>query len=158
MSMTRSIINRFWQPGRVVTLIPAEKDKRVFGMAYEIEDTVMSHLDFREKNGYERFNVQFFPLEDHQDKATQHSDPFDLTVYVATESNVSFAGPKAIPELAKQVIEATGPSGRNRDYVYNLADAIRELFPGEDDPHLFALEAEVKRLEKEAEAKGVRSI
>lgn len=113
-------------------------------MAYEIDDSVMSYLDFREKNGYERFRVPFYPLNEDTTKAC---DPFDLTVYVATASNVSYAGPMNIPELAKQVIEATGPSGRNRDYVYNLADAIRELFPGEIDTHLFALEAEVRRLE-----------
>lgn len=117
---------------------------RTFGVAYEISNVdtsqVLDHLDFREKNGYERRNVKFHPLEGD-------TTPIDLIVYLATATNSSFAGPTTIPEIATQIISATGPSGRNRDYVFNLANSFRELFPGEEDSHLFELEAEVKRLE-----------
>lgn len=143
------------QPGRVVTLIPVRETQKVttskvFGVAYEIDPEVLKYLDYREKNGYERVNVQFYPTEDKE-------EPLDLIVYVATEDNCSFAGHKEIPELAEQVISATGPSGRNRDYVYNLAEAIRELFPGEEDSHLFALEREVRRQEAKEEEEGGKS-
>lgn len=147
-----------FQPGRVVTLIPVESSRKltskVFGVAYEIDpeeqSRVLNHLDFREKNGYKRVNVKFYPTTD----SNQTVDPLDLIVYVATEDNCSYAGHTDIPDLAAQVISATGPSGRNRDYVYNLAKAFRELFPGEHDEHLFALEEEVKRQEaKEQEHK-----
>lgn len=125
-----------------MTLIPVEWDERetskVFGVAYEVDTSVLKHLDYREKNGYERKNVQFHPI---------CGDPIELIVYVATEDNCSFAGSKDIPELAAQIISAAGPSGRNRDYVYDLAKAFRELFPEESDGHLFALEAEVRRQE-----------
>ena len=36
------------------------------------------------------------------------------------------------------IASAHGPSGANRDYLLNLADALRGL--GHDDPHVFALE------------------
>lgn len=36
-------------------------------------------------------------------------------------------------------IASEGPSGRNRDYLLNLATALRAL--GDDDPHVFALES-----------------
>lgn len=136
-------------PGRVVTLIPVDPPKvaKVFGVAYEINTDVLTYLDFREKNGYERKTVQFYPTSTTNDG--QETAPFDVIVYVATEDNCSFAGFKDIPDLARQVINATGPSGRNRDYVYNLASIFRELFPGENDAHLFALEAEVRRQEAE---------
>lgn len=131
-----------------MTLIPVsspatDASSKVFGVAYEVEESVLSHLDYREKNGYERVNVSFHPTE------KPHSDsPFDLIVYVATEDNCSYAGPKEIPELAAEILSATGPSGRNRDYVYDLAKAFRELFPGEEDSHLIALEEEVRRQER----------
>lgn len=118
-------------------------------MAYQIETDVLNHLDYREKNGYERVTVKFYPIG----TSAVPQPPQDVIVYVATEENCSFAGHKDIPDLAKQVIEATGPSGRNRDYVYNLADAFREFFPGENDEHLFALEAEVRKMESLKEDK-----
>lgn len=40
-------------PGRVVTLVPAEENSRVYGIAYKIKDSdieqVVGHLDYREK-------------------------------------------------------------------------------------------------------------
>ena len=56
-------------PGRVVNLLKSadEKDK-VWGVAYEIDDqewknSVMAHLDHREKGGYTQHSVQFYPRE-----------------------------------------------------------------------------------------------
>lgn len=130
------------QPGRVVTLeSTSSPTSKVFGVAYQIDPVVLEHLDYREKNGYERVTVQFYPTE----RAAKPID--EVIVYVATEDNCSFAGRSDISSIAFQVLNATGPSGRNRDYVYNLAQAMREMFPGEEDDHLFALEAEVRRLE-----------
>lgn len=141
----------------MVTLVPDNANagpttpvtSRVFGVAYEIHTDVLTHLDYREKNGYERVNVKFQPTQLKGEEAVTPKAPFDVIVYVATRENTSFAGHKEIPELAAQIINATGPSGRNRDYVYNLATAFRELFPGEEDEHLFQLEKEVKRQEAE---------
>ncbi|KAJ0172293.1 hypothetical protein K1T71_012266 [Dendrolimus kikuchii] len=133
------------KPGRVVTLIPSsDQDSVVWGVAYKIrnEDTeeVTKHLDFREKNGYEKKNVIFHPKD-------QDVQPFSLTLYVATEDNESFAGPASIEDIAKQVVNSKGPSGTNKEYVYNLAAAMRQLAPQVKDNHLFELEAAVGRLD-----------
>lgn len=48
-------------------------------------DQVASHLDFREKNGYSKKSVVFYP----KDESIQ---PFELIVYMATEENESYAG------------------------------------------------------------------
>jgi glutathione-specific gamma-glutamylcyclotransferase len=71
-------------------LIPSDDPKsRVWGVAYKIRDEdisqVTKHLDFREKNGYSKKNVTFFPNN-------EISKPFALTLYIATEENVSYAG------------------------------------------------------------------
>lgn len=60
----------------------------VWGVAYKIREQdieeVTDHLDFREKNGYSKKTVTFHP----EDKI----EPFELSLYVATEKNESYAG------------------------------------------------------------------
>lgn len=57
-------------------------------------------------------------------------------------------GPASSEEIAKQVINCHGPSGSNKEYVYNLAEAMREIAPHVEDEHLFTLEVALRRLEK----------
>ncbi|XP_026761538.1 putative glutathione-specific gamma-glutamylcyclotransferase 2 [Galleria mellonella] len=135
------------QPGRVVTLIPSEDtNSKVWGIAYKIRtkdiEEVTKHLDFREKNGYSKKMVMFHP-------ADKNLEPFELTLYVATEENESYAGPASIEDIARQVIKCKGPSGTNKEYLYNLADAMRQLVPDVKDDHLFALEAAVRNLDSD---------
>lgn len=138
------------QPGRVVTLIPAEEDDpsaHVYGVAYRIADAdkedVIKHLDFREKNGYVRSLVDFFAFPEPQKDAPPIRR---ISIYVATQDNESFAGEIAMQQLAEQVLRSRGPSGSNVEYVLRLADAMRLLFPGEVDEHLFELEAALRRM------------
>ncbi|KAM3956470.1 putative glutathione-specific gamma-glutamylcyclotransferase 2 [Aphomia sociella] len=133
------------QPGRVVTLVPShDADSIVWGVAYKIRskdiEQVTNHLDFREKNGYSKKTVTFHPKDNSV-------EPFELTLYVATEDNQSYAGPASIEDIARQVIKSKGPSGTNKEYVYNLAEAMRQLVPTVKDEHLFALEAAVRNLD-----------
>ncbi|KAL0819130.1 hypothetical protein ABMA28_008390 [Loxostege sticticalis] len=135
------------KPGRVVTLIKSdEPNSKVWGVAYKIRtediEQVTKHLDYREKNGYSKKTVTFHP----KDKSVE---PFSLTLYIATEENESFAGPASIEDIAKQVVSCQGPSGPNKEYVYNLAEAMRQLAPDVHDDHLFALESSVRRLDSD---------
>ncbi|WP_111655514.1 gamma-glutamylcyclotransferase [Isoalcanivorax indicus] len=133
---------RFWQgshdhrgtpeaPGRVATLI-REPGACCVGMAYLITPAVFEHLDMREKNGYLRFST---PLTFTDDRAPDQEDGL---VYIATEDNAAFLGPAAEEDIARHIARAQGPSGPNRDYLLNLADALRTL--GADDEHVFAIE------------------
>ena len=130
---------RFWQgshdhrgtpddPGRVVTLIDAPGE-RCAGVAFLVEPPVFDHLDFREKNGYERVNVdiQF------------DSGIVDGVMYRAAETNHAFLGAATIDEIALHIHRSAGPSGANRDYVLELANALRHL--GITDEHVFDVEA-----------------
>ncbi|KAK9878982.1 hypothetical protein WA026_003800 [Henosepilachna vigintioctopunctata] len=128
-------------PGRVVTLIASKNlESKVYGIAYKIKETdindVVNHLDYREKGGYQRVSVLFYPkaMEDH---------PFSIVIYLASLENPQYAGYADIGDIAKQVIKCSGPSGKNIDYVLNLAQSMRSIAPGEEDKHLFDLEKAV---------------
>jgi len=137
----RGWARRFWQgshdhrglehdPGRVVTLTAAPGE-RCHGRAFLVEPDVFDHLDHREKNGYERIAVQI----------VFDSGSSNGVVYRAAENNPAFLGPAALPEMAEQINRCAGPSGANRDYVLELARALRSM--GVKDLHVFELEEAV---------------
>ncbi len=141
---------RFWQgshdhrgtpqaPGRVVTLIPAAESICV-GMAYLIEPETFAPLDIREKNGYMRVATEF-TLDDGR-----HVEGL---VYIATADNAAFLGPASEREIAQHIAGSHGPSGPNREYLVGLANALRTLRA--DDPHVFAIEYELLKLDTGAE-------
>ena len=132
---------RFWQgshdhrgldhdPGRVVTLV-ASPGEHCDGRAFLVEPEVFGHLDHREKNGYERIAVEI----------AFASGSANGVVYRAAEHNVAFLGPAPMNEIAEQINRCAGPSGANRDYVLELARALRSM--GYSDPHVFEVEQAV---------------
>ena len=105
------------------------------GVAYLVDHVVFDHLDHREKNGYERNDVDL-----------QFAEGSDRgVVYIAHRNNHAFLGESSVETIARQILISTGPSGPNREYLYELAAALRNL--DADDPHVFELEAHVKFLE-----------
>lgn len=137
-------MRRFWQgshdhrgvpdqPGRVVTLI-AETDQHCAGMAYLIEAAVVAstfeQLDHREKNGYQRVAT---------DLHLQDGRAVNGLVYIAPVNNFAYLGEAELSEIAVQIIQSSGPSGRNIDYLTDLAQSLRQL--NAHDDHVFELES-----------------
>jgi glutathione-specific gamma-glutamylcyclotransferase len=130
---------RFWQgshdhrgvpgdPGRVVTLIESPGE-RCYGRAFLVDAETFAHLDHRERNGYERYRLPIHFADAH----------VPGVVYVAPVNNVAYLGEAPVEEIAAQIRRCAGPSGHNRDYVIELARALRDL--GIHDPHVFEIEA-----------------
>lgn len=139
-------VRRFWQgshdhrgtpdaPGRVVTLI-AEPEAACHGMAYLISPSVFAHLDYREKNGYLRESVPVYFADGSCENGV---------VYIAPQNNEAFLGPASELDIARQISLSAGPSGPNKDYLFDLANALRKL-PGVD-PHIFAIERHLTTLQ-----------
>lgn len=145
----RGWTRRFWQwstdhrgvpdaPGRVATLL--ERPGEVcWGRAYAVDPTkehaILAALDHREKQGYDRRVV---------DLGFADGPGLPGLVYVATPDNPSFAGETPLPELAEIIASRVGPSGSNREYLVELASALRAM--DVVDPHVLALEALVANL------------
>lgn len=129
---------RFWQashdhrgtdndPGRVVTLVEAPAE-RCHGRAYRVEWDVFDHLDHREKNGYERRDIEIC-----FDDASAAG-----IAYIGAPDNFAWLGDAPLEEIAAHISRSAGPSGTNTDYLLQLARALRAL--DASDPHVFELE------------------
>ncbi len=130
---------RFWQgshdhrgtperPGRVLTLIE-DAEERCFGVALKVTHEEFEHLDHREKNGYLRYEIDIHLVSGSTKGGL---------VYIAPPDNAAFLGPASEAEIAQHIDRSRGPSGENRDYVFQLAQALREH--GEEDRHVFEIE------------------
>lgn len=131
------------RPGRVVTLLQGEPDARVYGIAYRIKDEntteVITHLDQREGCGYDRKEVTFHPTQTDR-------EPFEIVVYLGNESNPQYAGTASLAEIAGEIATSVGATGLNTEYIFSLANVMRDVFPDVEDDHLFKLETEVRKL------------
>lgn len=133
-------------PGRTVTLEPADGEI-CCGVAYKISEeedieSAITHLEVREKQYDQKVHVDFY------------TDPTDSTpavtgvvVYIASSdktTNQNYLGPAPLEEIAKQIVRAEGPSGPNRDYLFQLEKALLEL--GCNDAHVMDLAMEARRI------------
>ena len=160
-------------PGRVVTLVPRDQwsslddehdspeDEVTWGITpqnpyltfagvvYRIEKShaaeVKAYLDHREINGY---STHYVPVYDHAGAGKPVVER--AVVYIGTHDNPAYVGPMgSIDELARHIYKSRGPSGENREYLYELAEALRELSPESKDRHVWDLEERVLELERE---------
>lgn len=105
-------------PGRVVTL-RADRSAICQGVAYKIarEDilSIVQYLDERESGGYTR---QFVTVNLQSNEAVQ------ALTYIALPGNPHACAETPAEYLISLIAERHGPSGSNRDYVLNLAQAL----------------------------------
>jgi len=155
-------------PGRVVTLIhanewasfsasdPFPEEDVVWGVAYTIDPKhaleVKAYLDEREKNGYTEENIDIWDVVNGVETVVIPQ----ATAYVGRMDNPAFVGSAPLDPLAEHIWKCEGPSGKNKDYLYNLAKAVKELAPESFDSHLTALEERVRALDNAATHAEVR--
>nr|KJB64439.1 hypothetical protein B456_010G049400 [Gossypium raimondii] len=116
-------------PGRTVTLEPAPGEV-CWGAAYKIskeedKEAAITYLEVREKQYDKKAYVDLF------------TDPLATTpaisgvmVYIASPDkklNPNYLGPASIEDIAKQIVRAEGPSGPNREYLFQLEKALLQI-------------------------------
>ena len=116
-----------------------DPDHSVWGVAYkvpqEIVDDVRNRLAYREKD-YDTHSLTFYPRENNRKE-------FQIMLYIGSPNHPNF-GPADESEIAQVIKDSIGPSGRNTEYLFKLANYVRKYIPEDQDNHLFQLERLVK--------------
>jgi cation transport protein ChaC len=129
---------------------------------------VKEYLDIREINGYSIQHTPFnhnhnqpaqdmsatmqsiTPASDAEMPPTNVPHPIKCLVYIGLPDNPQFLGPQDPQALAEKIVQSRGPSGENREYLYQLEEALRGLSEESADEHVFDL----ARRCREVEARG----
>lgn len=119
----------------------AKAPPRTWGAAYHIPpkhvEEVKSYLDIREINGYSvdfaAFHVPVhIPIpntagETSEERVDHAPAPIKCLVYIGMPDNPQFLGPQDPDRLAAHIVRSKGPSGENKEYLYNLAEALEQI-------------------------------
>lgn len=125
------------EPGRVATLAKSESDI-TYGVAYCIKrdkaELIFKNLCARESS-YEKVLEKVFVKD--------HIVACNAFMYYVNESDPDYR-PASNDEIAKTIATAVGPTGPNRDYLFNITKSLREN--GIPDTELESLEALVRKI------------
>lgn len=124
---------------------------------------VKEYLDIREINGY---SIQYTPF--NQDMTAQFttvhtasngSDPtnvpngsdvpqqIECLCYIGLPDNPQFLGPQDPQALAEHIMISRGPSGENKDYLFQLEEALDGLSKESGDEHISDLAKRCREIE-----------
>jgi len=113
-------------------------------------EKTFKYLNYREKCGYQLNEVEFYSID-----GCLNEREHICVCYFASRDNIYYSEEINLQKISYQIFTSVGPSGLNREYLYNLCNALRNLaqmhsLPNifENDKHLFELEEIVKSLEE----------
>ncbi|CAN6456883.1 unnamed protein product [Victoria cruziana] len=144
-------------PGRTVTLEPHDGEV-CWGAAYKIsgkenEEIAMSYLEVREK----QYDLKAY-VDLYTDMESSIPAVTGVLVYIGSSDkkiNENYLGPAPLEEMAVQIINAQGPSGPNRDYLFQLERSLLEF--GCQDDHIKDLANAVRKLLSEMDQQRQQS-
>nr|XP_023903749.1 gamma-glutamylcyclotransferase 2-3 isoform X2 [Quercus suber] len=142
---------RVFYQGRTVTLEPAEGEV-CWGAAYKVskkedQEVALTYLEVREKQYDQKASLDFFTEPTATSPAVS-----GIMVYIASPDkklNRNYLGPASLEDIAKQIFHAEGPSGPNRDYLFQLEKALLQI--GCKDKHVMDLANEVRGILSQGE-------
>lgn len=131
---------------------------KVWGAAYRIPASHVAAakhlLDIREINGYTVHTTPFHQADMTVTYQTVHTssstattnpssaskvvvpDKIQCLLYIGLPTNPQFVGPQDPQALAEHIMRSRGPSGENREYLYQLGEALEGLSDESGDEHV----------------------
>lgn len=120
-------------------------------------------MNIREINGY---SIRYTPFKRPEDMSATYQDvhiPSEVSadgkaikclVYIGLPDNPQFLGPQDPQALAEHIVRSKGPSGENKDYLYELETALNGLSEQSGDEHVSDLARRCREVESRERSKG----
>ncbi|XAR69913.1 hypothetical protein NMG60_11001683 [Bertholletia excelsa] len=133
-------------PARTCTL-EREEGAICWGAAYCVrggsqkEREAMEYLEMRECEYDQRILVDFY-----KEGITKQPAITGVIVFASTpdKSNKYYLGPAPLEDMARQIATAFGPCGNNRDYLFKMEKAMRDI--GHEDDYIIDLANGVRKV------------
>lgn len=87
--------------------------------------------------------------------ARDSSAPIKCLVYIGLPDNPQFVGPQDPQLLAEHIESHSGPSGANKDYLYELDRALEALSKESRDEHVHDLARRCRAVEEAKKKTGI---
>lgn len=100
---------------------------------------MQEYLDIREINGYSIQYTAFHPADRQQ-------PDIHCLVYIGMPDNPQFLGALDPEQIAHTINQSKGPSGENREYLFNLEQALLDLSADSKDDHITDLASRVRSM------------
>lgn len=106
------------------------------------ERAAIEYLERRECEYDQKTTVDFFKEGDSAQPALSGVIVFTSTA--DRETNKYYLGPAPVEDMARQIATASGPCGNNRDYIFLLEKAMKDI--GHGDDFIIELANEVRKV------------
>lgn len=113
------------------------------------------YLDIREINGYSMQYTPFHASRNHEGLDSVPG-PIECLVYIGLPDNPQFLGAQDPQALAEHIVRSRGPSGENKDYLYQLDQALRGLSDDSRDEHVEDLANRCRAVEARESVKPIQ--
>ena len=91
---------------------------------------------------------------DIQRKGSDVPQQIKCLCYIGLPDNPQFLGPQDPQALAKHIMISRGPSGENKDYLYQLEEALNGLSKESGDEHISDLARRCREIEAREKARA----
>lgn len=93
-------------------------------------------------------SATYQPVTPAADSGSGITGQIKCLVYIGLPDNPQFLGPQDPQALAEKIMVSRGPSGENRDYLFELHAALESLSEESDDAHISDLARRCREIEK----------
>ncbi|OAF69503.1 Cation transport protein ChaC [Intoshia linei] len=120
-----TISTRLWgtnmKPGLALN-IEENNNESVYGVAYNVDDETINHMDRREGDAYQKRKVIFTAVDDKHNGKT-----IECLAYMCVKGHPSLSTETNLDIISQTICSSEGNEGPNHKYLFGIRDGLKKL-------------------------------